>query len=182
MHFRFDVQKASEAAAKFLELEGGSLKILKLVKLLYILDRESIKRRGVPVVGGRYFSMQHGPVTSEVLDLINGGFVSDNAQVIWDLVISDRQNHEVNLKESPGRDHLSDFELELIQNISREHRGKNQWKLRDWCHEFCDEWTELQSGCQPIELQTLAEAVGRDAVEIEAELSEVEFLDKILGK
>jgi hypothetical protein len=35
--------------------------------------RESIARRGVPMVGGVYLSMRNGPVTSEILDLINSG-------------------------------------------------------------------------------------------------------------
>src|SRR5438105_12462602 len=71
--FRFDVTKATEVAGQFLRKEGGLINIMKLVKLVYLLDRSSVARRGVPVVGGAYFSLPNGPITSEFLDLINSG-------------------------------------------------------------------------------------------------------------
>ncbi len=37
---------------------------MKLVMLGYLLDRLSLDRRGIPVVGGDYLSMQNDPVTS----------------------------------------------------------------------------------------------------------------------
>ena len=50
---------------------------MKLVKLVYLLDRLSIEKRNIPVVGGDYLSMRNGPATSEVLDLINAGKLAD---------------------------------------------------------------------------------------------------------
>ena len=66
MNFRFNISKATEAACLLLERAGGHLNIMKLVKLMYLLDRLSIDRRGMPVAGGDYLSMRNGPVTSEV--------------------------------------------------------------------------------------------------------------------
>jgi hypothetical protein len=40
--FPFDPDKATEVAARFIQLEGGSINVLKLVKLIYLLERESI--------------------------------------------------------------------------------------------------------------------------------------------
>ncbi|MCX6925812.1 MAG: Panacea domain-containing protein, partial [Verrucomicrobia bacterium] len=73
MNFRFHIGKATEAGCLFLERAGGRMNIMKLVKLMYLLDRLSLDRRGVPVAGGDYLSMRNGPVTSELLDLINAG-------------------------------------------------------------------------------------------------------------
>jgi hypothetical protein len=73
VNFRFDITKATEVACQFLKREGGSINIMKLVKLVYLLDRLSMTRRGIPVVGGAYFSLPNGPITSEFLDLINSG-------------------------------------------------------------------------------------------------------------
>ena len=47
------------------------LTVLQLVKLLYFVDREALLRRGAPVTGDRMVSMDHGPVLSTTLDLIN---------------------------------------------------------------------------------------------------------------
>ena len=73
VNFRFNIQKATEACLQFIKRSGGRINVMKLIKLIYILDRLSIQRRGVPVVGGVYFSMRNGPVTSELLDLVNAG-------------------------------------------------------------------------------------------------------------
>jgi hypothetical protein len=43
-----DPEKATEAAAKFLKLRGGRMSYLKLIKLLYLLDREALLRWGRP--------------------------------------------------------------------------------------------------------------------------------------
>ena len=52
MTFRFNIRKATEAASLFIKMEGGKLNVMKLVKLVYLLDRTSIARRGF-VSGGR---------------------------------------------------------------------------------------------------------------------------------
>ena len=52
MNFRFQIGKCTEAVCEFLDRAGGQLNVMKLVKLLYLLDRLSLDRRGIPVVGG----------------------------------------------------------------------------------------------------------------------------------
>ncbi len=37
--FRFDVTKATEATGPFLKRKGGAMNTMKLVKLVYLLDR-----------------------------------------------------------------------------------------------------------------------------------------------
>ena len=79
MNFSFDVSKASQVAGWFLQQEGNRMNIMKLIKLVYLLDRLSLERRGLPVLGGDYFSMKNGPVISEMLDLINAGGLDGEA-------------------------------------------------------------------------------------------------------
>ena len=99
MNFTFNAAKATDTASRLIEKEGQTINILKLVKLVYLLDRLSIQRRGVPVVGGAYVSMRNGPVTSELLDLINAGSLWGSPTGDWEKLISDRQNQEVSLIE-----------------------------------------------------------------------------------
>ncbi|MSU62857.1 MAG: DUF4065 domain-containing protein, partial [Pedosphaera sp.] len=70
MNFSFNIRKATEVATQFLQRGGGTINTMKLVKLIYLLDRLSLDRRGIPVVGGDYLSMRNGPVVSEVLAAI----------------------------------------------------------------------------------------------------------------
>ncbi len=161
MNFRFDVTKATEVACEFLQREGGSINIMKLVKLVYLLDRLSVARRGIPVVGGAYFSLPNGPITSELLDLVNSGRIWGATDCHWEEFIGDRQNHEIAALKEARSQHLSESELRLIDAIYQEHGKKDQWQLREWCHEHCEEWTPLEQGRQRIELERIAKAVGK---------------------
>lgn len=70
MVLRFNERRATEAAARFRKLRGNRMSYLKLIKLLYLLDREALLRWGRPVTTDRYVSMDNGPVVSRVYDLI----------------------------------------------------------------------------------------------------------------
>jgi hypothetical protein len=181
LHFPFDAEKVTEVAAQFLIHAQKYINIMRLVKLVYLLDRKSIARRGVPVVGGVYLSMPNGPVTSEVLDLINSGSLP-HYHTDWERFISDRQDHEIALTEAPGREHLSDYEIDLIREVYLEHQKEDQFALRDWCHANCGEWTPLDKGCADISLERLASEVGRDPDEVIDNALEQSFLDEIFQR
>ena len=185
VNFRFDITKATEVACQLLKREGGSINSMKLVKLVYLLDRLSMAKRGIPVVGGAYFSLPNGPITSELLDLINSGGLWGAKECHWDEFISDRQDHEVALIQEAPRDHLSDSEMALIDAVYQEHGRKNQWELRDWCHEHCGEWSPLQEGRERIDLESVAVNVGKGDDEvrrIREDAVETNLLASFLGR
>ena len=171
VNFLFDITKATEVACQLLKREGGSINIMKLIKLVYLLDRLSVARRGIPVVGGAYFSLPNGPITSELLDLVNSGCLWGVKECHWDEFISDRANHEVKMVKEASREHISDAEMDLIDAVYQEHGQKDQWQLRDWCHEHCDEWTPLEQGRERIAFGRIARALGKSDDQI-ARLSE----------
>jgi uncharacterized phage-associated protein len=166
MTFRFNIRKATEAASLFIKMEGGKLNVMKLVKLVYLLDRISIARRGIPVVGGIYYSMRNGPVTSELLDVINAGKLADDADSSWEQYISDRDKHEVALQKDPPLDFISESEIKLIEATYKEHGAKDQWQIRDWCHQNCGEWSPLQAGRERIMVEEIAVNVGKSEAEV----------------
>jgi uncharacterized phage-associated protein len=163
-------------------LEGGHINILKLVKLIYLLDRLSLQRRSIPVVGGAYFSMKNGPVTSEVLDLINAGELA-GVESPWAEYVSSRRNHEVGATRIlPG--FLSDSEIGLLEAIYNQHGSKTQWELRDWCHDHCPEWTELDEGHCVITTTEIGRAVGKSEEEIRevvVNAREASFIQLMIG-
>jgi hypothetical protein len=161
MSFSFSLPKATEAACLFLEQEGGRMNVLKLVKLIYLLDRLAIERIGVPVAGGTCFSMRNGPVNSALLDLINAGCLWDEKDDEWARHISDRSGHEVKLRRKPKVRHLSPFEIRLVDEIYETHGHRDQWALAKWCHKHCKEWTPLDEGRVLIRLEEIGLAVGK---------------------
>lgn len=181
MNFRFQIGKATEAACEFLDRAGGQLNIMKLVKLL---DRLSLDLRGIPVVGGDYLSMRNGPVTSEVLDLINAGRLAGENDRRWEQCVSDRRDHDIHLEQKPERVHLSDSEIGMIDALWLEHGARDQWQLGEWCHTHCGEWTPLARGCAPIAVERIGQALGKSpemVKKLAREAAELNQLDEIFA-
>ena len=61
--------------------------LLKLMKLMYLSARRSLADYGEPLTWGGLVSMDHGPVLSTTLNLMNG-FIPGSGD--WDSRISDR--------------------------------------------------------------------------------------------
>ena len=184
MNFRFNIGKVTEAACLFLERDGGQMNVMKLVKLIYLLDRLSLDRRNSPICGGDYLSMRNGPVTSEVLDLINAGRLLGESDQRWEQCVSNRTNHEVKLEIMPPREHLSDTEVSLLGEIWAEHGGKDQWQLVDWCHHHCKEWVPVANDCAPIAVEQVGIALGKSPEQINRlrqEAIELNQLDEIFA-
>jgi uncharacterized phage-associated protein len=169
MTFQFNSRKATEVAFLLIQMEGGRLNVMKLVKLVYLLDRLSIAKRGVPVVGGVYYSMRNGPVTSELLDIINAGKLADDSDSSWEQFISNQEGYMVSLVAGVRIqvDSISDSEKRLIEEIYTEHGAKDQWAIRDWCARNCGEWTPSESGRERIQIEQIAINVGKSESEVQ---------------
>ena len=128
MRFRFNEAKATEATAYFLGMRGGRMKYLKLIKLLYVADREAFARWGRPITTDRYVSMREGPVTSNIYNLI----VSEpmpSEQSIWHNHIRTVADWDVELISDPGNEELSRSERSLLAGTYSKNGHKNRWEL-----------------------------------------------------
>jgi uncharacterized phage-associated protein len=172
MRRRFREDKATQAAAKLLRLGGGRMSHLKLIKLLYLVERESLTRFGAPLTNDNYVSMPHGPVLSATLDRINERESYENGY--WDTHISPKTNHEVSLRDPAvvPSDQLSRAEEDLITEIFQRYGHMSPWKLRDLTHEL-PEWVNPEGSSIPIARRDILRSEGytdEDIEEIEADL------------
>src|SRR2546426_8827697 len=103
MRLRFNERKATQAAGLLLQLRGGTMSYMKLIKLLYLADREALLRWGRPISTDRYVSMDRGPVLSRILDLATDG-EDPGTPSIWASSIAAPSNYEVHLKDDAGLD------------------------------------------------------------------------------
>ena len=94
---RFNEKKATQAAARFLRHSNGRMNYMKLIKLLYIADRDALTRWGRPITTDSYFSLKHGPVLSQVLDLITEEPNPLACRTFWSEHISDPEHYSVSL-------------------------------------------------------------------------------------
>jgi len=106
MPLKFREVKATQAAPRLLELEGGKMSHMKLIKLLYLAERQAILRWGRPITFDWYVSMPHGPVLSFTLDKINDAAPLDGSSY-WHRHISERKGYEVTLLGKAPNDQLS---------------------------------------------------------------------------
>jgi uncharacterized phage-associated protein len=182
MQPRFREDKATQAAALLLRWAGGTMNYMKLIKLLYLADRTTLLRWGRPITFARAVSMKHGPVLSEVLDLINEGS-PPGAASIWNQAVSSSSNYEVRLKAEFPPDDLSDAEEGVLSEIFREFGGMDPWALVDRLHRTLPEWTPT-SGAVPIQYRDILLKEGRTeaaVAELEGELEELAMIDRLVA-
>jgi uncharacterized phage-associated protein len=174
MVLRFNERRATEAAAKFLKLRGGRMSYLKLIKLLYLLDREALLRWGRPVTTDRYVSMDNGPVVSRIFDLIREE-PAPGADPIWRHYISAPTNYEVTLTAEPATDELSPAEESLIEEIFEKYGKLSRWDLVNLSHNLA-EWQDPHGSVIPIEYRDILRAGKKTQSEVAAIEAELEGL------
>jgi uncharacterized phage-associated protein len=159
MSFRFNVEKTIQAIGAFLRFHGArEMSYLRLIKLLYLADRESLKETGRPITGDRIAAMQHGPVLIGVYDLIKGQH-ADWPQ--WAHFFH-TNGYRIEMIQEPAVGSLSKYELGKIRELTKRYADKNEWEMVEICHTL-EEWKKNDPGksSKPIPLAHILEAVGR---------------------
>jgi uncharacterized phage-associated protein len=170
MHLQFDENKATQVAAFFLDLRGGQMHYIKLIKLMYLADREALLRWGVPITRDRYVSMDNGPVLSKVLKLIT----EDRPKPVWSRFISaPLGEYEVRLLEAAPADCLSRAEENLMREIFETYGHRNRWDLIDNVMHKLPEWQDPNKSSIPIQIREILKAGGESEDEIRAVLREL---------
>lgn len=167
----FDERRTAQMAAYFLSKAGGSLSHLKLMKLLYLADRESFARFEHPISHDHIVAMPHGPVLSTTLNLTNAAI--ESAPFGWEHWIGDRAGHVVSLRRGVDRDaleDLSDADVEVVDHVWGQFGHLSKWQLRDYTHEHCPEWTDPNGSSIPITWESIFMALGKP-YEVAADLS-----------
>lgn len=180
----FNEKKAAQAAAYFLFRAGGSLKVLKLMKLLYLAERRSFEKFGEPMIGDRLVSMPHGPVLSSTYNHMNGELLSIEGG--WDSWVADRAEHDLELRNpqalrSPELDllELSDADLQILGETWQKFGRMDQWELREYTHDHCPEWKDPDGSMIPMQPEELFEALKFTPAQREAAMAKLRAEDEI---
>jgi len=183
MSYKYREDKATQIAALFLELGGGEMDIIKLVKLIYLAEREAIVRWGRPIIFDSYCSLPHGPVTSITLNLMNST-LDIEPSTYWHKYIAERDGHCIKLTgEKAPKDQLSKAEEGLVDEIFREYGRMDKWQLRDLTHKL-PEWKDPDGSSLPIPMSEILAAEGftKDDIEgIESALATEEAAQALIG-
>jgi uncharacterized phage-associated protein len=176
MALRFDEAKATQAAAFLLALRGGQMHYLKLIKLLYLADRAALTRWGIPITTDRYVSMNHGPVLSNVFNLI----AEEGPKPTWSRFISaPLGDYEVRLLQEAPTDRLSRAEENLLREIHAEYGHRNRWELVENVMHKLPEWTFPDGSSVSISVRDILEGAGEDEQEIKAVVKELHSMGRL---
>lgn len=169
MSFPFDVEKALQAIDVIFKQEveqnrPSSMHYIRLLKLLYIADRESLQETGSPITGDVGYAMDQGPVLSEIYNAMR-----DKSKFAhhWNHFL-ERSGDDVRLRLDPGKAKLCRYDIEKLREVTKRHRGKDKNELVKITHEF-EEWKSnyKNNTSTHIPLRDVLAAVGFKKEEIE---------------
>jgi uncharacterized phage-associated protein len=179
MHLRFNLKRTLQASAYLLRLDRKKMSYLRLLKLLYIADREWLAENGESITGDRAIAMKQGPVLSTVYELIRGN--GSNAGE-WDDFIH-TEGYAVELVADPGRGELSKGIVEKLAAVTERYRNIDDWELSEQTHEF-KEWADHFKGSpSPIPWQEILQAQNKPEMVAVVERDEAarQVFDDVFG-
>lgn len=195
--FQFDSEKFVQVLAYLAQARLPRLDKLKAAKLLYFCDKYHLLRYGRPVLGDVYFCLDHGPVPSASLNLMNDAItpicIKGMKQPFLEmfakyLAVDHKPAYpEFISKEAPEFDLLSKSELEALDATIKKYGKYTPWRLRELTHAD-PTWTvpddERPHGSRaqiPYDLffEGQPDAVREMWELVEDEQEESEFADKI---
>jgi uncharacterized phage-associated protein len=174
-------EKTVQAVACLLRLEPSSeMSYMRLLKLLYIADRESLGETGAPITGDSVVAMKRGPVLSETYDLIKSEHLRYAEWEAFFRIVG----YRIEMVKDPGIGKLCRYEIEKLKEVSERYRSCDEWDMVNETHEF-PEWKKNDPGdsVRPIPLRDILRAVGRenDREAIEQDAAASECIGQLLG-
>lgn len=173
---RFDEKKATQVAGLFLTLrrQRGRMSYMKLIKLMYLADREALMRWGWSMTNDAYVSMEHGQVLSATYNLMKE---KAPRRSYWKRFISEPTTRkEIKMIRDPETGELSRADRELIQEIFDKYGHLDRWALAKITHDL-PEYRETKRRSLSVEYaDVLLKAKRASPEEVEKTLGELHSL------
>jgi len=145
LRFEFSLDKFVAVMAYFADVgKIQDLTKLKAAKLLFFADKSHLLKYGRPILGDRYVSMDHGPVPSAALDLMNRLIAPDEIDdPVREQLRTKLSVHRLFTKNPPFRarahgaaayQHLSQSERDVLDEIIATYGRKPVGELIDLTH------------------------------------------------
>jgi uncharacterized phage-associated protein len=139
--FLFDFARAHAALLHLASKMLPAFDKGKACKLLFLADKLHLVRYGRPITGDEYWALEHGPVPSKVLKLLNdvegGPATSVEAKALTASLELDRTYAYPRLisKLAPDHEQLSKSDVEALDRIAELHGSKTFAELRALTHQ-----------------------------------------------
>lgn len=164
LHYR--QERATQAAARLLKLRGGRMSYMKLLKLLYLADRQALLEHHRPIAYDRYVSMDQGPVLSQTYNLIVAEERPEQPSY-WRRYISEPEQYEVRLLREAPNGQLSPVQEAVLDQVFGEFGHLSRWDLVELMHQL-PEWKDPRGSSIPIDIHDVLRAGGLPEEDVEA--------------
>lgn len=159
----FNERKAAQVATYFALKQGGAINIVKLMKLVYLGDREFLAKYDSPILFDRPVSMPKGPVNSNTYNCASGQVSAE----VWDAYLTDAANHMISCTQAnmtyQDLKALSRAEVQVLDEVWEKFGHMNQWDLVKYTHDNCDEWEDPNGSSQSIPYERILRVLGKGA-------------------
>ncbi|HET8649068.1 MAG TPA: Panacea domain-containing protein [Gemmatimonadales bacterium] len=173
MPMRYREDRTTQAAAYLLQLRGGTMSYMKLIKLLYLADRKALADLGRPITFDSYVAMARGPVLSCTLDRITGD-PNPTSPTYWRRYISaPTPGYEVRLDRLPEPADLSAADQAILDSVFAEFGHLSRWDVVAHTHTL-PEWRDPGTSCAPIQLREILIVLGFNEEEVHAIIGDLE--------
>jgi len=160
----FDEAKCAQMAAYLTQKTGEPTDKLKLIKLIYLAEREFLSRYSLPMTLDELYSMKDGPVASAALNGLNGKL----NKTLWDTWIQNKSNKISAVKERSRDDfdNLSDADIGVLDAIWAEFGKYSTSDIWTYVHTKLPEYQAVQSGRLPITYRDLLTVLKKENVKL----------------
>jgi Protein of unknown function (DUF4065) len=179
--FEFKARKSTQAAAFLLKLCNGKKDKYLLLKMIYLADRAALEKWSISITGDEPYSMEYGPVPSNIYDLTKGG-IRHGCE--WNKAIETVKRETLVLKSDPGNDELSEDEMGLLHEIFQKYKDFTFSDMKEYCHALPEYDKTIGQGSKPISIATMFRILGRpeQVEEIADSILEMERLKTAFGE
>ena len=156
----FQSRKAAQIAASFAIRAVGKIEKLKLIKLIYLAERQFATDHDRPMLYDELYSLKDGPICSASLNGINGIIDVD----LWRKFIARNGNIIIPVKAfvRDDFDQVSDAEMAAVEIVWNKFGSLTSSQLRKYTHDHCPEYSEVLSGRIPITYAEMFAALGSE--------------------
>lgn len=174
----YNEKKAAQAAGLLLRNAGGEMDYYVLTKILYIAERESLRKWNKLMFGGNLVSMEHGPVHGSILDSARH---KDSTSLYWVKHISVPQDNIIRLVDySIEDDEMSNREIRLLNDLYEQFGNYSFKDMYKYVHEF-PEHEDPGTTSIPINVEEILSQLGRSEEEIRSIEDHVHVMNQALS-
>jgi uncharacterized phage-associated protein len=173
-----DIDKLIQINGYLLRKHSQSLNYTKLIKLLYLADKEALRDSNQTITGDAYVSMDNGPVLSQMYDLIRGKHKNRDMQTLWDSRFMCSGYDLIAATDRIPDMELSVYEKEILDLVDDKFKDYDFHKMIAYVHDNCPEWKFPNGSSVKIETRDILKSIGKTEAEIEWVLEEQEAFDR----